>query len=169
MGQTLSNCTKPTHQPRDIADVRAQAMGGFGEAVSRVEVWTCWDLGGRFQREEAGRPCTRPFSSLKSIKSKSCVAVLTLICSGLVYAYPLHWLVPKRIMIPDLCAVCAEVSIMLSIDHHSPSKPTNPVSKNTGKYRFFSRDEHQFHALVSLPSIQLPASKKLSAPDPSNP
>ena len=40
-------------------------MGGIGEAVSRVEVWTCWDLGGRFQCEAAGRPYTRPFSSLK--------------------------------------------------------------------------------------------------------
>ena len=33
-----------------------------------------------------------------------------------------------------------------------------PVSKNTWKYRFFSSDEHQFHALVSRPSMQLPAS-----------
>lgn len=44
-----------------------------------------------------------------------------------------------------------------------------PVSKNMGKYRFFSRLAHQFQALVNLPSIQLPASKKLSAPEPSNP
>jgi hypothetical protein len=39
-----------------------------------------------------------------------------------------------------------------------------PVSKNTGKYLFFSIEEHQFHALVKRPSIHDPASKKLSAP-----
>jgi hypothetical protein len=42
-----------------------------------------------------------------------------------------------------------------------------PESKNTGQNLFPSKLLHQFHALVSLPSIQLPASKKLSAPDPS--
>lgn len=34
-----------------------------------------------------------------------------------------------------------------------------PVSKNTGKKRFFSSSEHQFHALVSRPSMHEPASK----------
>jgi len=33
-----------------------------------------------------------------------------------------------------------------------------PVSRNTGKYRFFSKELHQFHALVNRPSMQLPAS-----------
>ena len=34
----------------------------------------------------------------------------------------------------------------------------SPVSKKTGKYRFFSTELHQFQALVNRPSIQLPAS-----------
>merc|ERR1712032_103693 len=48
-----------------------------------------------------------------------------------------------------------------------PSKPEKPVSKNTGKYGFLSMEEHQFHAEVRRPSMQEPASKKLSAPLPS--
>ena len=45
----------------------------------------------------------------------------------------------------------------------------NPVNKKIGKNLFFSKPEHQFHALVSRPSMHDPASKKLSAPEPSNP
>ena len=33
-----------------------------------------------------------------------------------------------------------------------PSKPTKPESRNSGKYRFFSTFEHQFHADVNRPS-----------------
>merc|ERR1711920_114831 len=58
-------------------------------------------------------------------------------------------------------------SAMASQNPSLPSKPEKPVSKNTGKYGFFSMEEHQFHAEVRRPSMQEPASKKLSAPLPS--
>ncbi len=65
--------------------------------------------------------------------------------------------------------------------YHSPSKPMkpahgrlfrhgresiekrySPVRRKTGKNRFFSSVEHQFHALVRRPSIQDPACAKPS-------
>merc|ERR1712113_433830 len=49
-----------------------------------------------------------------------------------------------------------------------PSKPEKPVKRKIGKYGFRSIVEHQFHADVRRPSMQEPASKKLSAPLPSN-
>merc|ERR1712241_1628050 len=48
-----------------------------------------------------------------------------------------------------------------------PSKPENPVRRKIGKYGFCSILEHQFQAEVRRPSMQDPASKKLSAPLPS--
>jgi hypothetical protein len=39
---------------------------------------------------------------------------------------------------------------------NSPSKPMNPVSLNTQKNGLSGSLEHQFHALVSLPSIHDP-------------
>lgn len=44
-----------------------------------------------------------------------------------------------------------------------------PANKKIGKNLFFSSVAHQFQALVNLPSIQLPALKKSSPPEPSKP
>ena len=49
----------------------------------------------------------------------------------------------------------------------SPSNPINPQRRKIKKYLFFSNRLHQFHADVSLPSMQLPAEKYVSAPEPS--
>ena len=57
--------------------------------------------------------------------------------------------------------------------HRSPAstseKPDTPHTRSTLAYGLAIHFSHQFHALVSRPSMQEPASNHESAPDPSKP